>query len=380
MTTKVLKVTSEQRQGGVVRQAGEVLRSGGLVAFPTETVYGVAASAEDSRAVARLSRLKERGDGTPFTVHVGRRGEAARMLDHVPGVGRRLMDRAWPGPLTLIFEVAHPDSTPAAQGKDPGFVGRVYYSAAEGQSSTIGLRYPDCRIACGLINESGCVVIASSANRAGAAPPIDAAAVLDQLCGDIDLLLDCGPTQYRGPSTIARIHEHRAEIVRQGVLDERTVGRLATNNILLVCTGNTCRSPMAEGLLKFLLAQQLGCDLSELHDNGYRVTSAGTAATNGTPPAAEAVQAMKEKGIDIADHRSTALSVELIRQARVILTMTAGHSESITRSDQSAEQRCFLVGGERGIEDPIGGSLEVYRQCRDRIEAGLRAHLTEVVL
>lgn len=380
MTTKVLKVTSEQSQGGFVRQAGEILRSGGLVAFPTETVYGVAASAEDSRAVARLSKLKERNDDTPFTVHVGRRSDAARLLNHVPGVGRRLMERAWPGPLTLIFEVAHPDSTPATRGKDPGFIDRVYYSGAEGQSSTIGLRYPDCRITCELINESGCVVIASSANRAGAAPAIDGTAVLDQLSGDIDLLLDCGPTQYRGPSTIARIHEHRAEIVRQGVLDERTVYRLATNHILLVCTGNTCRSPMAEGLLKFLLAQQLGCDPGQLHDKGYRITSAGTAAANGTPPAVEAVQAMNDKGIGIADHRSTALSVELIREARVILTMTAGHREAIARSDRGAEERCFLVGGEGGIEDPIGGSLEVYKQCRDRIEAGLRAHLTEVVL
>ncbi len=280
----------------------------------------------------------------------------------------------------MIFEVARPDSTPAARGKDPGFVGRVYYSGAEGKSSTIGLRYPDCRIACGLINESGCVVIASSANRAGAAPPTDGAGVLDQLSGDIDLLLDCGPTQYRGPSTIARIHEHHAEIVRQGVLDERTVCRLATNNILLVCTGNTCRSPMAEGLLKSLLAERLDCDIAELHRNGYRVSSAGTAATNGAPAAAEAVQAVKEKGIDIADHRSTALSLELIRDAQIILAMTAGHRTAIAGWDQAAQDRCFLVGGERGVDDPIGGSLDVYRLCRDRIEAGLRAQLTEVVL
>lgn len=380
MTTKVLKVTSELSQGGLVRRAGEVLRSGGLVAFPTETVYGVAASAEDSRAVARLGKLKERGDDTPFTVHVGRREEAVGLLDHVPGVGRRLMDRAWPGPLTLIFQVADPGSTPTASGKDPGFVDRVYYSGAQGQSSTIGLRYPDCRIACELINESGCVVIASSANRAGAAPPTDGASVLDQLSGDIDLLLDCGPTQYRGPSTIVRIHEHQAEIVREGVLDERTVCKLASNTILLVCTGNTCRSPMAEGLLKFLLARQLGCKVSELKDKGYRVSSAGTAAADGSPPAAEAVQAMNDKGIDIAKHRSTALGTELIREARVILAMTAGHRASIVHRDKNAEERCVLVGGESGIEDPIGGSLEVYQQCRDRIEAWLRAHLTEVVL
>ena len=137
---------------------------------------------------------------------------------------------------------------------------------------------------------------------------------------------------------------------------------------------------MAEGLLKFLLARQLGCQVSELKDKGYRVSSAGTAAADGSPPAVEAVQAMNDKGIDIAKHRSTALGTELIREARVILAMTAGHRASIVHRDNNAEERCVLVGGESGIEDPIGGSLEVYRQCRDRIEAWLRAHLTEVVL
>ncbi len=380
MATEVLNVTSEQSYWESVRKAGETLRSGGLIAFPTETVYGIGASAERPDAVARLSEVKGRPGCGPFTVHIAKRWEAARFLNETPGVARRLMARGWPGPLTLIFEVEDPASAPVSVDKDPGFVGRVYFSDAKGGNSTVGLRYPDCSVACDAISEAGCVVVASSANRTGMPPPTQADEVLKQLEGDVDLLLDAGATRYGGPSTIVQVRGHRAEIVREGVLDERTVRKLASNNILLVCTGNTCRSPMAEGLLRALLADALDCQVSELERNGYKITSAGTAAIDGAPATPEAMQAMKEKGIDISGHRSCGLTAEMIEQAQVILTMTAGHRGSIQGMDSSSSERCYLVAEHGNIEDPLGCSLDVYKSCRDQIEAGLRAHLSEVLL
>ena len=201
MATEVLNVTSEQNYWEFVRRAGEVLRSGGLVAFPTETVYGVASSAEDPDAVARLTEAKGRRDGGPFTVHIGRRSDAARFVNHTSGVGRRLIARGWPGPLTLIFDVAHPEAAPVAEDKDPGFVERVYFFDAGADCSTVGLRYPDCPPACDTINEAGCVIVASSANRAGQPSPTRACEVLDQL--EVDL-------REKGRSRSRRQPEHEA--------------------------------------------------------------------------------------------------------------------------------------------------------------------------
>lgn len=380
MAIEVLNVTSEQNQRESVRKAGEVLRSGGLVVLPTETVYGIAASADNSDAVARLRALKGQRSHEPFTVHIGRRSEAERFLNRTSGFERRLIARGWPGPLTLVFDVPDPGRSPIMEGRDAAFISRVYYSDPAGGGTTIGLRYPDCPVTCDTINQSECVVVASSANRSGQPPPTDAEGVLAQLADDVDLLLDGGPTKYGGASTIARVRDHRTEIIRQGVLEERTLRKLATTNILLVCTGNTCRSPMAAGLLKALLAEALGIGVSELENNGYRTSAAGTATVSGLPATSEAIAVMKEKGIDISDHRSTALTHEMVEQAQVILTMTRGHRAAVLRLGSGNDERCHLVSEDRDIADPIGGDLAVYKSCRDQIEEGLRARLREVIL
>jgi protein-tyrosine phosphatase len=282
--------------------------------------------------------------------------------------------------LTLVFDVDDPASAAVCSGKDPGFVDRVFHRDTKRERSTVGLRFPDCPLACAVITAAGCVVVATSANRGGQPPPTDAEGVLQQLGGDVDLLLDAGATRYQGPSTIAHVQGHRLEIVRRGVLDERTVRKLGKNNILLVCTGNTCRSPMAEGLLKTLLAEELGCDSSELEEHGYKITSAGTAAVDGAPPTPEAVQAMKQKGIEISGYQSSALTAEMVRQSQTILVMTEAHNQTVKRMNTDHRASCYLVGGDDSIEDPIGCSSDVYLTCRDQIEAGLRAHLAEVVL
>ncbi len=380
MALEVLNVTSEQNHRESVRKAGAILRSGGLVALPTETVYGIAASADNSDAVARLRALKGQRSQGPFTVHIGRRSEAERFLNRTSGLERRLIARGWPGPLTLVFDVPDPGRSPIAEGRDDGFVSRVYYCDPASGGTTIGLRYPDCPVTCDAINQSGCVVVASSANRSGQPPATNAEAVLAQLKDDVDLLLDGGPTKYGGASTIARVRDHRTEIIRQGVLEERTRRKLATTHILLVCTGNTCRSPMAAGLLEASLADALGIEVSQLENNGYRTLSAGTATISGLPATPEAVAAMNEKGIDISAHRSTALDREMVEQAQVILAMTRGHRAAVLRLGAGHDEHCHLLRDGRDIEDPMGGDLAVYKSCRDQIAEGLRARLTEVIL
>jgi glycine hydroxymethyltransferase len=141
--------------------------------------------------------------------------------------------------------------------------------------------------------------------------------------------------------------------------------------VLFICTGNVCRSPMAQGLFQHLARGQ------------YRVFSAGLGAMDGLPPSENAIRAMKELGIDIGSLRSRQLTQELVNQADYVFGMTHGHVESIVMLHPQAREKTFLLREfddtleefEKDISDPIGGSLEVYRLCRDQIEQGLSSVL-----
>lgn len=140
--------------------------------------------------------------------------------------------------------------------------------------------------------------------------------------------------------------------------------------ILFVCTGNICRSPMAEGLFRHLTAKMGG---------RYRAGSAGVGAVDGMPPSTHAVHALRDLGIDITRHRSRALTAELVREADLIFGMTHGHTNAVMLMYPSAIEKTFLLrefddtleAFEKDIADPIGGSLEVYLRCRDEIEQGI---------
>src|ERR1043166_4956942 len=138
--------------------------------------------------------------------------------------------------------------------------------------------------------------------------------------------------------------------------------------VLFVCTGNVCRSPMAEGIFR-----------QAVHGRGYRVMSAGLGATDGQPPSTYAVEAVRELGIDISSQRSRMLTPEMVQQADYIFGMTHSHVDTVTLLYPQAAEKTFLLREfdetldffEKDISDPIGGSYDVYLDCRDQIEQGI---------
>jgi L-threonylcarbamoyladenylate synthase len=184
-----------------IARAAALLRSGGLVAFPTETVYGLGADALDARAVARIFEAKGRPSFDPLIVHVANEAMLSRVCRRPPPLARTLIDRFWPGPLTLVLEKS--DDV-------PGIVSAGL--------PTVGVRSPAHPVARALIEAAGVPVAAPSANRFGALSPTRAEHVAAQLGDRVDLILDGGPTEHGVESTIVLVANCAPALLRHGAI------------------------------------------------------------------------------------------------------------------------------------------------------------------
>ena len=183
-------------------EARVVLLRGGLVAFPTETFYGLGANATDREAVRRVFQMKGRPESKPLLVLVDSVKMAESLALEVSDLARHLMAACWPGPLTLVFRAA-PELP-------------VELTAGTG---TVGIRVPAHPIALGLVRAAGLPVTAPSANPTGAEPPTTAEHVRRFFEGSIDLILDGGPTPGVRPSTILDVSVSPPRLLREGALD-----------------------------------------------------------------------------------------------------------------------------------------------------------------
>src|SRR5262249_15368580 len=156
----------------------------------------------------------------------------------------------------------------------------------------------------------------------------------------------------------------RWSVLREGVVPASALEQVSPTTIVFVCTGNTCRSPLAEVLCKKLLADKLGCAPDDLARHGYNVLSAGLSATPGGQAAKEAVAAARERGADLASHCSRPATAELITRADHVVCMTRGHLRALLGQFGQFGARLHLLCRDGGdLSDPIGCDQEVYRAC-----------------
>ena len=213
-----------------VTRAAEILRAGGLVAFPTETVYGLGAVATDARAVARIFEAKDRPHFDPLIIHLGSADWLDRCVASVPPEAGRLAERFWPGPLTLVLPKR--DNIP---------------DIVTSGLPTVAVRMPAHPVARALIHATGAPVAAPSANRFGQLSPTTAQAVEEELGQRVDLILNGGPTQHGIESTIIALDENGPRLLRPGPVTLEEL-RECLGRDVLVATGPSA-TPESPGML-----------------------------------------------------------------------------------------------------------------------------------
>lgn len=368
MPPVVIDIRSAEDSRDVVHRAVQALAEGKLVAFPTETVYSVAASALNESAVSRLQALQ----GAHRSLELGVKS-ADEALDYLPTMGtlgERLARRCWPGPVTLRLQDRCNESllTQLPEGV------RTMLCA----DGVVSVRVPAHQVILDTLRLlPGPVVIIDAPGPDGEAHT--AGQVIDSIDDKVQLVLDDGRSRYGQPTSLVEIAGSDFQVIRQGVVSEHTLRRLASLMIVFVCTGNTCRSPMAAAMMRKLIADRKKVKPNDLAEHGVIIESAGIAAMMGSRPSPEAVTVMAEMGIDLTDHESQPLTERLAHQADAIFAMTRSHRQAIINEWPEIAPRVRLLSREfTDVADPIGGPPEQYERCAKQIKASLVAWLDEL--
>jgi len=207
--TVILRVNPEEPEIDKIRVAADAIRRGGLVAFPTETVYGLGADALNQKAVAQIYTAKKRPLDNPIIVHVASREEVYKLSESVPERANRLIDNFWPGPLTLVLKAS-----------------KTVPKATTGGLDTVAMRMPSHTVALALIRESKVPIAAPSANLSGRPSPTTAEHVRQDLGGRIDVILDAGSTMVGIESTVLDLTVDPPQVLRPGGVPYEELGKI----------------------------------------------------------------------------------------------------------------------------------------------------------
>jgi tRNA threonylcarbamoyl adenosine modification protein (Sua5/YciO/YrdC/YwlC family) len=370
MSPKIVEVdVSSPDRGEKVREIAEAMAQGAVAAFPTETVYGLGAAVSDASAVERLVAAKGRAPQHPMALAVSP-SQVASLIPDPSETLRRLMRRCWPGPVTLVLNLSEAEPlqelmTDATR----------QWTAPQG---TVGFRVPQNQTMIDVLDTLGTPIVLTSANKTGEPDLNDPRAIAEMFGEEIDLIVDDDSLPTGTPSSVVLVEGNDWKLLREGAVSESIIQRLAAHITVFVCTGNTCRSPLAEVMFRRMAAERLGVASDKLEAQGHVAMSAGLATAYGAPASEGSFLVAQKRGLDLSKHQSQTLSDDMVQYADQILTMTPTHREWILSQHPEATDRIetLAVGGD-GVEDPYGGSVEDYERCAECIEREIAIRLDQ---
>jgi tRNA threonylcarbamoyl adenosine modification protein (Sua5/YciO/YrdC/YwlC family) len=338
---------------GSIDTAVRVLRDGGIVAFPTDTVYGMGCDAYAERAIDRIYAMKRRNKDKPLVMFLAEKNSIRSYVRKPGKSAQRLCDHFFPGALTLIFR--------ARKSAPPALISR---------NGSISIRIPDYQFIRKVIRQLDRPLATTSANSTGQDAPLDHRAV--QL--PVDLVIEDDAVIGERASAVLDASVFPFVLRRKGSVSMYAIERIISSkvrldpgvafDVLFVCTGNSCRSPMAEGMLRH-----------KVRERGLRnisVSSCGLHAGAGYPATENALRAMRLRGYEIKAHRSRPAAECDMGESDLILCMERFQRDEIVKGFPGVEGRTFVLaeycGRSGDIPDPIGGDLTLYRSVASVIE------------
>ncbi len=208
MIAKNLRLNDKGRYVENIRTAAQALRSGGIVAFPTETVYGLGVCADNDTAIDNLYSAKQRSRDKRLSIMIAKPDDVTKHVKHISPIAGRLISSFWPGPLTIVFDL--PDDR------------------------TVGIRNSSHLVVRDLLNAAGISIVSTSANISGRPPATDAQQVVSNFSDKIDVVLDGGSAEAGKPSTVVKIVDNTFEIIRHGVIGKERLNRCLNEDCLSI--------------------------------------------------------------------------------------------------------------------------------------------------
>lgn len=340
--TEILSLSPKNFTSQELEKPAQILQNGGVLAVPTDTVYGLILTERDEHSIARLNQLKNRPKDQSVITFLPERNAIFRYVDQLPILAERLTRVYWPGPITIIVQDKKQQKRSF---RVPGF--------------------PLTRELLKLVDDP---VLSTSANYTGQPETYEAPQVYEQFAGKIDLILDGGPCPLKMASTVIEIEPAHYQIFREGDVTLEMIEKQRKHKILFLCTGNICRSPMAVAIMQHLLAKHYHLASSEdLASAGFQIESAGLAVSEELPINRKARKTLENLNYPIPTHQSRAVSWPLLQEAKSVYTLTSAHREELLQRWPEFREKVHRLG-EKDVADPFGASPQVYQQCAQQIE------------
>ncbi len=384
LAVRVANMNPEERSA-MIQRAADALVDHQCIVLPTDTLYGLMTRADDQGS-ALLDQITghpeiDTSSALPeprMTLHLADLDQVMEHLVLGPATMRRLIDRLLPGPSRLIIE--QPEVQISALCAVLGISRGVIDNGTH-----IALRIPDHPLCRQILRAAKVPCVARRLGAAlwsiGDQPGTDLSGVPQNWSSDDCqtpvpvMILDDGSTLHQqGSTTVTLSQSGKIEVSDYGVLSQREVLSNLERTVLFVCTGNTCRSPMAEAIARDMLSKQSHEGITT------HVASAGVAAGNGMPATKEALDALTTMRITLSDHQSRQLTLSMIDQAEVVYTMTPSHAQAIMTMAPNSVHKVFVLDEQESVPDPIGQSAQMYQHTADRLRELIARRLEEITV
>ncbi|MEO0231381.1 MAG: L-threonylcarbamoyladenylate synthase [candidate division WOR-3 bacterium] len=344
-----------------IEKISEIIKKGGVIVFPTDTVMGIGTYFLNIQGQKKIYHLKKRKLEKPLVIFIRDRNELKKFVAHKKlGILReKIIQNFWPGPLTCIFKSK--------------IKGGFLWIAKNG---TVGVRIPNHPLILEILEKTG--PLATTSANISENPPVKSYKKIDPFIKrEIGYLI---PENSYGfpPSTVIDLSEYPFKILRKGpvsiaaieelILRKVKIDKSISLNILFVCSGNTCRSPMAAGLLRKYLPYYLR--------KNVKIKSRGVNAVPLTPISENAKRVLEEIGIDLSFHKAKNIDVDTLEWADFIYVMERRHFMEISKYGFSEKIR--LISNEMEIPDPFGGGIDEYRKVLKLLEKPVKKIIKEI--